>query len=93
MMKQEFEKLIGSEISPENYKTVETVYMYHPLMAGETPKQTIAEIYKIGGIGLIRDMLPTANKFAVLEESVENTRRMYESAVGKYQTALEEYVG
>jgi hypothetical protein len=78
MMKQEFEKLIDSEIDQETYKKVETVYVNYP---GIEDKQQIADIYKIG-MHLIEDMLIRANEIKSIESERANMqRRLYELGV------------
>lgn len=56
MMQQEFEALLGREISPEEYAEVEFVYNFHPAIPEVGGKARIAELYKVGGLGLIRSM-------------------------------------
>ena len=78
MTKQEFiEKLAeidrGSakdaerEISNEDYITIEMVYAYHPAISETNGKTQIAGIYMYGGMGVIRDMVPTAAKARQIE--------------------------
>lgn len=56
MMKHEFEQRIGSEVTPEEYKVVEHVYMWHPAIPNVGGKDMLAQIWKLGGMDLIEDM-------------------------------------
>ena len=70
MTKEEFETLTEQTISPEDYKIVEFVYMYHPNVSDVGGKQFIAEVYKVGGIELIKDMRNAAQINYEFEEAV-----------------------
>ena len=50
------------EPSAEDYAIVEKVYTWHPAIADVGGKWQIAEIYAHGGMLVIRDMLPRAEK-------------------------------
>ena len=56
MMQQEFETLIGTEVSKEEYDAIEFVYAWHPAISEVDGKQQIATIYKAGGMAVINDM-------------------------------------
>ena len=60
MMKQEFEALIGREVTPEEYGEIEYVYNWHPAIPEVAGKNRIAELYKAGGRGLIQAMTDEA---------------------------------
>ena len=60
MMKYEFEKLIEQEVSQKDYEVIEFVYTWHPDIPDVGGKQKIADIWKVGGISLIKDMKRTA---------------------------------
>ena len=79
MMKHEFEKRFGSEISDQNYKIIETVYTWHPAIKGVGGKDQIATLYKTGDMPLIKGMLETANIMMDLnKESLQAKRHMDE---------------
>ena len=69
-MKHEFEKCLGNQVTESEYKDIEFVYTFHPSVSNTGGKTQIAELYKIGGICLIRDMIPTAKKAQILEEKI-----------------------
>lgn len=53
MLKQEFENLIGAEVSQKDYDLIEFVYTWHPSIRD---KQHCADLYKVGGLWIFRDM-------------------------------------
>ena len=55
------------ELSNEDYITIEMVYTYHPVIRDSCGKKQIAHIYAYGGMGVIRDMVPTAAKARQIE--------------------------
>lgn len=55
MMKEEFERIYGKEISNEEYKICEYVYTWNPIVRD---KKHILELYKMGGIELVRQLVP-----------------------------------
>ena len=66
MNKQEFENRIGGFISVEQYRDIEFVYTWHPSVPDVNGKDVIAQLYKFGGMRLIKDMIPTANAWRKL---------------------------
>ena len=62
MLKYEFEKILGKNVGDEEYKLIEYIYMYHPLIPEVDGKKKIVEYYKLGGMTLMYDMKPTADK-------------------------------
>jgi hypothetical protein len=67
MMKAEFEKKLGRGVSGREYQIIEQVYNFHPLITNQNGKAEIVALYKMGGIGLMEDMFPTANQMQELE--------------------------
>ena len=74
MMKEEFEKIIGREVTPPEYAKIEFVYQFHPTIPEVGGKETIAKLFEIGGMRLIKDMLPTARIAKDLEERLHHMR-------------------
>ena len=70
MMKHEFEEKLGSQVTEKEFKDIEFVYTFHPSVSNTGGKTQIVELYKLGGIRLIRDMIPTAKKAQELEEKI-----------------------
>lgn len=76
MMKEEFEDIIQRTISNEDYAVVEQVYAFHPSISETTGKAEIAAIYNLpGGMRVIRDMVPTAEKARDIEDCMIATKQ------------------
>ena len=67
MMKHEFEKLIGKEVTTKEYDIIETVYVNYPGIHHTNGKKQVAELYKVFGLRIFEDMLPRAKKVYELE--------------------------
>lgn len=67
MMKQEFEQLIGKEVSNVDYQVINHVYTFHTVISETDGKQQIAGLYSLGGMPLIRSMVECANIMKDLE--------------------------
>lgn len=67
MMKAEFEAMIGRAFADEEYKIIETVYTWHPAINDTTGKEQMKTLYTQFGLGVIRGMLPVAEKMEKLD--------------------------
>ena len=74
MMKAEFEKILGHEVTQQDYNRIEFVYNFHPSIPETGGKETIAKLYEIGGMRLIKDMTPTARIAKDLEVRLHHMR-------------------
>ncbi|MEW6215756.1 MAG: hypothetical protein AB1478_11260, partial [Nitrospirota bacterium] len=79
MMKFEFEKYSGKEISDNDYNSIQIVYNYHPSIADVGGKNQLAQLYCIGGMRIIDDMLPTALFCQKLDEELEKLNSRIDS--------------
>lgn len=70
MTQQEFEAKAGKTVTAEDYDTINHVYTFHPSIDEVKGKQQIAELYNLGGMRLIRDMVPTASKAQTIESDI-----------------------
>lgn len=70
MTKHEFEEWLGGQVTEKEYKDIEFVYTFHPSISNTGGKTQIVELYKLGGIRLIRDMIPTARKAQELDNKI-----------------------
>ena len=101
MMQSEFEELIGGHIGSEDYRVVEFVYMYHPAIHEVKGKQQIADIYKIGGMAVIKGMVEIAKvgktneeKIIRLQKEVEELKKQREALKsGSWTVNLLDYRG
>ena len=71
MQKHEFEERIESTVSDEDYKLIEFVYQFHPVIRNVSGKD---ELYKSFGMALFRDMEPRAKKAKEVEEKMTSCR-------------------
>ena len=79
MTKFEFLEASGLKGIPDSeYDIIETVYTFHPSIDAVKGKKQIAELFLLGGIRLIRDMVPTAMKARELEDQIMSTRNRLE---------------
>ena len=70
MMKHGFEEKLGSQVTESEYKDIEFVYTFHPSISNTEGETQIAQLYKIGGMRLIKDMIPTARKAQELNNKI-----------------------
>lgn len=68
MMKAEFEAMVGKSVTDEEYKVIEAVYTWHPAINNTTGKEQMKTLYTQFGLGVIRGMLPVAEKMEKLDE-------------------------
>lgn len=67
----EFNSRVNIPVTAEDYHAVEYVYNYHPSVPDCQGKDYIAGLYNLGGMGLIRSMIPLA------QEGEEREKRLY----------------
>lgn len=85
MMKQEFESLIGKQVSDKDYEMIDRVYTFHPAISEVEGKKQIVDFYNAGGMALIRDMLETANIMSSLEKELGEAKAALEKVVCRIQ--------
>lgn len=71
MLKREFEEKIGKEIADSDYGIIEIVYTWHPVISNTEGKRQMADLYEIGGMTIIKDMLPRAQKAFELNQKMD----------------------
>ena len=91
MLKYEFEKLIGKEVSTEDYGVIDYVYTWHPIVPDVGGKKQIADLYKIGGMLLMRDMYSSATKAREYHEKMEILRRQKEEIEQRMEDLKKEF--
>ncbi len=82
MMKEEFESRFGSPVSDAEYRDIEYVYQFYPTI---DTKDQIVEIFKLGGMRIIKDMIPTARQAQALWDKVMQTQRDLEKVRDQYE--------
>lgn len=75
MMKAEFERLAGVRVTPDEYAIVERVYTWHPSIPDAGGKLKIAQLFKLGGMDLMRDMDVRASALEASYSSVSASLR------------------
>lgn len=94
MMYDEFCELLGDgwTISMEDYKKIEFVYTWSKLIPDFGGKQKIVELFKVGGMELIENLIPAAKLNKEIAWNEQKFNKLSED-VEKYQkigTALDE---
>ena len=84
MMKEEFEELIGKKVTEQEYDDIETVYTFYPTLSEVEGKNQIAYLYRIHGMRIINDMLPTANKAAEYEDMIMKGKNKLELIINEF---------
>ena len=85
MMQSEFEKLVNRHVDAEDFKVIEYVYMYHPSISNTDGKRQIADLYKIGGMSVIKGMVDVAKQAQKLEGQIADLQ----SQLDGYKRILE----
>lgn len=71
MTYEEFTRATSAPIDAETYHSiVERVYMWHPAIPDANGKQVIADLWKIGGLSLMQELLPRAEHAAAHDEEL-----------------------
>lgn len=65
----------------EDYAIVEFVYNWHPSIPDVGGKDTIAALYELGGMRLIRDMVKTAEHAEQRDAEIQEIRKAVELAL------------
>lgn len=86
MMYNEFCEMVGSNytISMDDYKLIEYVYTWSPLINNYGGKQEIVDMYKCFGIELIRQLIPACKLAETKEKLDAKCKKAHEMCV-KYQ--------
>lgn len=76
MMREEFIKKAGQQVSAEKYKVIETVYMNYD---SRLTQDIAASLYKTFGMKIFNDLLPRAQKIEELETQIGLQQQQIES--------------
>lgn len=71
MMKQEFENLIGKQVSDKDYEVIDRLYTLLPDTSVAEGKKQIADVYNAGGMALISYVFETVNIMNSLKKELE----------------------
>jgi len=67
-MKEEFEEMAKVEICTGDYEIVEMVYNCHPC---DFTKKEIVDLFRMGGLFLIKELYPRSKEISDLEEQAK----------------------
>ena len=93
MMQHEFEERLGKKVSSDYYEVIETVYSWHPAITDTEGKAQIVALYKLGGIGLMREMMPLAERLQKLASEVAAAKSAMEDAQARAANLRSSYLG
>lgn len=85
MLQSEFNQLTSRPYTEEEFSEIHYVYCYHPSVES---KKDIAELWTIGGICLIKDMLPTARRVEEEKCRLDAARTEFEHARDAYDELM-----
>jgi hypothetical protein len=71
MMKQEFENLIGKQVSDKDYEVIDRLYTLLPDTSVAEGKKQIADVYNAGGMALVSYVLETVDIMNSLKKELE----------------------
>lgn len=74
MMKEEFEKLLGREVSTNDFERISYVYTWHPSISNNGGKKQIVDIFKAGGMIVIEAMVEVADYMMELEREEQELK-------------------
>ncbi len=94
MNKAEFtDRVIGlkyEDLSEEDFDAINMVYAWHPMIPIVNGKDEIADLYKKGGMGIIKNMLPTAHELQMHEGNLQKNTVAMERLEKEHKRAMEE---
>lgn len=86
MTKEEFTKAANIEtIGEYEYKIIEYVYTWSPLISETEGKKQVAQLYNTFGIAIFKDMTERAKKAEELEGKLRKARMEYERLRNEYE--------
>jgi hypothetical protein len=79
MTSEEFTANLGKnvELTDNEWNIIQTVYNFHPAIG---TKKDIATLYNLGGMTIIKDMLPRSEAIRDAEKKLSEARLAYEKA-------------
>ena len=85
MLQSEFDRLTSRPYTEEEFSDIHYVYCYHPSVDS---KKDIADLWTIGGICLIKDMMTTARRVEEEKCRLDAARTEYERARNRYKELI-----
>ena len=75
MMQSEFHALTGFQPTTEQWEIIHKVYQWHPAIPDVGGKAKLAELWRLGGLGLISGMEGDAQQAFLLQKGIEEAER------------------
>ena len=72
MLQEELEAMIGHTVTVDQYNLVNRVYMNHP---ADLSKQSIANLWELGGFEIFKELTPAADQMRTLETHINTLKR------------------
>ena len=91
MLANEFVSLTGYQPSAEEWQTINLVYTFHPMIPDVGGKEKLASLFVLGGVGLLRDMEPTAREAADLDSAIHAAKVAEENARGSMRDLIQRH--
>ncbi len=93
MTREEFVKQLGRnpELSDGAWELVTLVYNFHPTIPDVGGKKVIADLFNIGGMGIIRDMVAAADTAKLCENAIDAAKEEVRVAQEKLRAAQKAY--
>lgn len=91
MMQHEFESRILGTVSPDDWEVIEHVYMWHPSIDDVKGKDQIAQLYLLGGMGLIQDMYYGSMRAHALTDGMNQTANLIAELKEKKDISMAEW--
>jgi hypothetical protein len=88
MTRSEWLEQTRHEATDAEWEVIHTVYQFHPAVPEVGGKARLAQLFQLGGMGLLTEMLPKAETFAAMEEAVHQAREASREANRKLQETL-----
>ena len=85
MTREEFNERVKKEVPEKEYKVIEFVYQFHPLISETEGKDQVAYLYKNFGIGIFEEMEEKAAAAKELEDQIRQTRIKLEKLKEEYE--------
>ena len=89
MLKEELETMINRQVSVDQYNLVNHVYMWHP---ADFSKQSIANLWKMGGQEIFKELTPAADHMCALETHISQLKQQLGNAKANYDSIKARYV-
>lgn len=74
MTREEFNERVNKEVPEKEYKVIEFVYQFHPLISETEGKDQVAWLYNNLGIGIFEEMEEKAAEAKGFEDEIRKTR-------------------